>query len=179
MKQLAGSIAYHEAKCNLRVSPTTRCGTRASRTLRTGLFAVLAAIAPACSGERISAILQCEQPAPDSGIEGIWRGQVSSRELVITLKQECSALNFHTYWAIVGTWDWGSGSSGTASFIWPNIYLKGNEGGTFRGLTISLNEAAPLGGIITGLATGELPATASSSGSWVAIIDQSVTLERQ
>jgi hypothetical protein len=148
--------------------------------LHTGVFVVLLTVSSGCGQDTISVDLTCPQPAPVLGIEGTWRGQVSGRELVIALKQECSLLGFQTFWTIVGTWEWGVGSSGTAFFLAQNISLKGNtEFGTFRGLTITLNETPPFGATITGVATGELPATASPSGSWVTISDEFVTLERR
>jgi hypothetical protein len=152
----------------------------ASRSLHAGVLAVLGTIFMGCGDINISVPVRCTEPAPVLGIEGAWRGHVSGRELAMMLWQECTFFAFRTLWIVNGTWEWGSGSAGTAFVVGSQISLKGNaEVGTFRGLTINLNESPPFGATITGIATGELPATAFQSGPWTTITDESVTFERR
>jgi hypothetical protein len=150
------------------------------RVAKLGL-AVLVATGAACgSGSTEPPLdLKCSEPAPDLRADGTWRGQLGGRELSVTLKQACTLVFIYPSWVIGGGWTWGV-SSGPANFLHPDLSLKGNPNElTFRGLTISITQAPPYNSVLTGLAEGELPLTASPAGAWQTFSKEPVTLTRQ
>ena len=155
-----------------------------SRTLRLTAALALLVNAAACnaSGGEITTPLfgGCTGPAPDERFVGSWRGQLSGRELRVTLKRECGGLNFQSFWLVTGTWTWGGLSEGTTFAGGSTWWLKGNvnDAGPFRGLTIVIQDGASLDSL-SAVATGELPLTRSSSGAWQAIGEDPFILVRQ
>ena len=148
-----------------------------------GLF-VLFAVAAACNTSPIKMSLfpdlQCAGSPPAYGIDGTWGGSLSGRELVITLKTECSALNFQAFWLEQGTWAWGGLSSGTALYYPPEISLAGGwVDTTYHGLSIAIAEIPVRGTTINGVATGDLPLSASLRGPWQHMTNEPVVLERR
>ena len=176
-----GPALMDSTKFTAQMSPSMASRRCPSGPLRAIVVALLAGVAGACDVDTISVRLKCTEPAPVLRADGIWRGQVAGRELVVTLKQECSSLGFNTFWSVAGTWEWGGVSAGTAFLLERTINLKGNPNDytSFRGLGITINETAPYNTMITGSATGELPLTGSPAGPWQSISGDSITLVRQ
>jgi hypothetical protein len=146
-----------------------------------GLLLIVTFLVTGCRGETITLPgFECPQPAPATDIAGVWRGQLSTRDLVITLEPQCVFFAFQTFWTVTGTWTWGSGSTGVATFLLQDIHLKGNTGeNVFRGATITINESAPFGSRISGVVTGELPGESASNAAWVAFERVPIVLDRR
>lgn len=150
-----------------------------SRMLRTAVLIGLLGIGAGCATDETGPLLKCSEPAPDTRVDGTWRGQLSGRELAVTLTQGCALVFIYPKWVVWGTWSWGV-SSGSADLIGPQLSLKGNAGElTFRGVTIRISETPPYHSVLTGSVDGELPLTASPTGTWQPFSNQSVILTQQ
>jgi len=149
-----------------------------SRVRTVALMTMLAGAAAGCGSGITGPTLSCPDAQPDIRADGTWRGQVGGRELTVTLKQRCALVFLYPLWVVSGTWAWGGVSSGTALFD-PNLSLTASYStGTFRGLTIKMNESPPYNSTLTGSADGELPLTGSESGAWQSFSNLPVTLSR-